>query len=496
MTSVPTRFCSDYGKRVAKCQKCKMQLEKGALRMGKIVPNFFIAAKDPSKPPPDMKQYFHKNCLFEMLFKARPTTKVIDDIEEVEGFEDLSAEDQDEIKKLVNELTEKRSKDGPVEAKTPKKPAATKKEEGSEGTAEATPSRKRKNEEAPKKSTRPTEFNEESAYNSFHKFVQVCGVLKELSGNSEKSTAISSILQKKNFDGDLLLWLGFLIRSSDAREYNVTDEQLVKYFSKILDTDEAKIQKYVTKSGDVALSIGHALEKKVKNEKSGWSMQKVDRWLGRLTELEDDDARLNHFKFVAKRMRHDELEHLIRLIRKDLDIEADAKTILKGVNAKAPKVFDEQGLDKVVEKYYDNGFEEKKSGGLRKKTEEPKAKKSKRNDEEDSEDDEESDVQVSDSESEEDHGSDSETDGEEDVSGSDSDEVSEISSDEEEDEVNSFKENSPKKAAKGTRTRPRGNDGNIMKKEECPPDMEACRYGEKCYRKNVEHLEQFWHPTR
>ena len=79
------------------------------------------------------------------------------------------------------------------------------------------------------------------------------------------------------------------------------------------------------------------------------------------------------------------------------------------------------------------------------------------------------------SESESEAGSDSDTDGEEEeeISGSDLEDISEVSSDDEEDP--SFKENSPKKVARGTRTRPRGNDGNIVKKEECPPDMEACR---------------------
>lgn len=462
--------------------------------MGKIMPNFFVAAKDSSKPPPDMKQYFHKNCLFEMLFKARPTTKVIDDTEEIEGFEDLNAEDQDEIKKLVDELAEKRSKDGPVE---PKKTPAKKKTED-KGEVEETPSRKRKNEEAPK-NKRPTEFNEESDYNSFRKFFKVCQVLKDASNNTEKSGVITSFLQKKGFDGDLKLWLTFLIRESDNRVYNVTDEQLVKNFARILDMDEAKIQKYVDKSGDVALSISHAHEKKVTNEKGKWSIQKVDRYLDKLSKLEGEDEVLNHLKFAAKRMPHDELEVLIRLIRKELNTEASTSTILKGVHASALKVFESEGLDKVVDKYYNNDFEQKqqKSGGSKKKVEEPKAKRSKsrKDSEDEDEDDEESEGELSESESEDGGGSDSDTEGEEEeeISGSDSEDVSEISSDEEE---ASFKENSPKKVARGTRTRPRGNDGNIVKKEECPPDMEACRYGEECYRKNKEHREQFWHPSR
>ena len=114
--------------------------------------------------------------------------------------------------------------------------------------------------------------------------------------------------------------------------------------------DQAKIQKYVNKSKDVAMSISHAHEKKVTNEKSNWSLQKVDRYLEKLEKLEDEDAILSHLKFAAKRFRHDELEVLIRLIRKELDTGADASVILKGVHSKAPTVFEADGLDNVVDK--------------------------------------------------------------------------------------------------------------------------------------------------
>lgn len=138
------------------------------------MPNFFIAAKDSSKPPPDMKQYFHVNCLFEMLFKARPTTKVIEDSDEIEGFEDLNPEDQSDVQALVDELVEKRSKDGPSEAKTPKKPKKkAEKEDGEEKNEKEEKkepsSSKKKTPEAVVKNKRPKEFNEESEYNSFFK---------------------------------------------------------------------------------------------------------------------------------------------------------------------------------------------------------------------------------------------------------------------------------------------------------------------------------------
>ena len=66
------KFAIDYGKRNCKCQKCKQPIEKGELRIAKLVPNIF------SDDGGDMKQYHHPICLFESFKKARATTKVIE----------------------------------------------------------------------------------------------------------------------------------------------------------------------------------------------------------------------------------------------------------------------------------------------------------------------------------------------------------------------------------------------------------------------------------
>ena len=66
------KFAIDYGKRNCKCHKCKQPIEKGLLRIAKLVPNIF------SDDGGDMKQYHHPICLFESFKKARATTKIIE----------------------------------------------------------------------------------------------------------------------------------------------------------------------------------------------------------------------------------------------------------------------------------------------------------------------------------------------------------------------------------------------------------------------------------
>ena len=66
------KFAIDYGKRNCKCQKCKQPIEKGLVRIAKLVPNIF------SDDGGDMKQYHHPICLFESFKIARATTKIIE----------------------------------------------------------------------------------------------------------------------------------------------------------------------------------------------------------------------------------------------------------------------------------------------------------------------------------------------------------------------------------------------------------------------------------
>lgn len=161
-----TKFCCDYAKRgTAGCKKCKNKCEKGALRIAKVVPNFFhdgegkyigllisrkvhlllnlkFVMNFPSHVykvayyvnillsiccvPPitgEMKQWYHPKCLFETFERARAATKIIESSDEVDGFTTLTDEDKELIKSLIGDIAEKRANKGSKSAT--KKPAAT-----------------------------------------------------------------------------------------------------------------------------------------------------------------------------------------------------------------------------------------------------------------------------------------------------------------------------------------------------------------------------------
>lgn len=88
------RYCVDYAKRgTAGCKKCKEKILKGMVRIGKVVPNPFTESGG------DMKEWYHVKCMFEKLERARATTKKIEDLTDLEGWEQL----QDGEKELISQ---------------------------------------------------------------------------------------------------------------------------------------------------------------------------------------------------------------------------------------------------------------------------------------------------------------------------------------------------------------------------------------------------------
>lgn len=94
----------EYAKRgTAGCKKCKDKIQKGLVRIGKIVPNPF------SESAGEMKEWYHVKCIFEKLERARATTKKIEDITDLEGWEELQDEDRELINKHVSGTVQRRA---------------------------------------------------------------------------------------------------------------------------------------------------------------------------------------------------------------------------------------------------------------------------------------------------------------------------------------------------------------------------------------------------
>ncbi|VDL79717.1 unnamed protein product [Nippostrongylus brasiliensis] len=285
MSVSTTRFAADYAKRVAGCKKCKLQLPKGEIRLAKITPNPFV--QNAEGPPPDMKMYFHPNCLFEMFFKARATTKVIEGTDDIEGWDDLKDEDKESITKLIDELTEHRAavKEGTTKPtkkpKTPTKGGATTPEKVRDNVL--TTNRKSQPNEMPKnlnaikifrlqapqksaaalirvppssrnkrnlrmkrnqkekrkmalmevvrKEVENRAENQMRSPNTIPLFCKLCEVVASVSKYTDKSSAVNMYISRDDFDGDVLTLIRLLLPGVDQRVYNVKEKQIIKHFA-------------------------------------------------------------------------------------------------------------------------------------------------------------------------------------------------------------------------------------------------------------------------
>ncbi|VDM69970.1 unnamed protein product, partial [Strongylus vulgaris] len=217
--------------------------------------------------------------------------------------------------------------------KTKEKPESSKKHKGKKETKE-------------KDGADASEPNEESKYNSFNKFAKLCEVIATMSKYSDKSAAVKMFISRDDYDGDMLTLVRLLLPGVDQRVYNIKEKQIIKHFATIFDLPPEDLLNEYKNDGDVSKVIRDAMEKNNLSRvtKGNWSIEKasrivVDRWLNKLTELTKDDEQIAHLKFAAKRMSPLELQYLLRLVMKDLRINAGVKHILDGLNSCAYEAF-------------------------------------------------------------------------------------------------------------------------------------------------------------
>ncbi|EJD74156.1 DNA ligase [Loa loa] len=400
-----SKFGLDYAKRVAKCKKCQQQLLKGDLRMWRMVPNPFTAD---SGNPTEMKNYFHIDCLFETLTRSRATTKVIDSPDDIEGWDVANDDDKasiiekirdlselrlkkfgdkvktsaskDTLKKAVaKDISSKKVKDEKVETvisarkkekyKTAKKDSKeiTSRKVGDSKTSVSTV----KNEQSTAEilETSKTEDSIQkigSKFDMFKLFCKLCDVIASVSKYTEKTEAVKIFINKEGYDGDLHLLLKFLIPEADQRIYNLKAKQIIKIFSTLFDWSIDELTESYNQTGDVSETICSFLLKfDGDRKKTKMTNQMVDEWLEKLSELTREKDQQSHFSKIRELVSCLELKYIIRLIMKDLRINAGAKHILEGLRKGAYEMFQHsRNLQTVIEKCQQTDKEELLESGI------------------------------------------------------------------------------------------------------------------------------------
>uniref|UniRef100_A0A1A8EU21 DNA ligase n=1 Tax=Nothobranchius korthausae TaxID=1143690 RepID=A0A1A8EU21_9TELE len=379
------RFLVEYAKRgTAGCKKCKDKIQKGIVRIGKVVPNPF------SESAGEMKEWYHVKCIFEKLERARATTKKIEDITDLEGWEELQDEDKELINKHVSDLMAKvnASPKKKVQSKLntsaqlmspPADPSVNAPRKFSGFTAA-----KAGSSSAPSVSSSSSKADEGSALSKqlcdpqhkdclFREFRKLCATVAENNSYNSKTQIIEKFLKKgtggDKFHGDLYLTVKLLLPGVVKSVYNLNDKQIVKLFSRsfqcnqddmVRDLEQGDVSETVRMFFDDCKSFPPAA-------KSLLTIQEVDASLTRLAQLTKEDEQQSELEAIAKKCTSNDLKCIIRLIKHDLKMNAGAKHVLDAVDPNAHDAFKaSRNLGDVIERVLRNQQEASNGSGPRK----------------------------------------------------------------------------------------------------------------------------------
>uniref|UniRef100_A0A7N6FDK2 DNA ligase n=1 Tax=Anabas testudineus TaxID=64144 RepID=A0A7N6FDK2_ANATE len=337
------RFLVEYAKRgTAGCKKCKDKIQKGIVRIGKIVPNPF------SESAGEMKEWYHVKCIFEKLERARATTKKIEDITDLEGWEELQDEDKEVINKHVSA-----TKAGTSSSSGPSSSSPAKASQGSTLSAQL--------------------CDPQHKDCLFREFRKLCAMVAENNSYNVKTQIIEKFLRKgtggDKFHGDLYLTVKLLLPGVVKSVYNLNDKQIVKLCSRIFKCNQDAMVRDL-EQGDVSETVRVFFEESKSfppAAKSLLTIQEVDASLTRLAQLTKEDEQQTELEDIAKKCTSNDLKCIIRLVKHDLKMNAGAKHVLDAVDPNAYDAFKaSRNLGDVIERVLRNQQEASNGSGPRK----------------------------------------------------------------------------------------------------------------------------------
>ncbi|XP_071362609.1 DNA ligase 3 [Trachinotus anak] len=380
------RFLVEYAKRgTAGCKKCKDKIQKGIVRIGKIVPNPF------SESAGEMKEWYHVKCIFEKLERARATTKKIEDITDLEGWEELQDEDKELINKHVSDLMAKvnASPKKKVQAKMnttgqlmapPADPSvnAPRKFSGFTAAKAGASSSSGPSTSSPAKASQGSPLSAQLCDPQhkdclFREFRKLCATVAENNSYNVKTQIIEKYLKKGSagdkFHGDLYLTVKLLLPGVVKSVYNLNDKQIVKLFSRIFRCNQDDMVRDL-EQGDVSETVRMFFDESKSfppAAKSLLTIQEVDASLTRLAQLTKEDEQQTELQDIAKKCTSNDLKCIIRLIKHDLKMNAGAKHVLDAVDPNAYDAFKaSRNLGDVIERVLRNQQDASNGSGPRK----------------------------------------------------------------------------------------------------------------------------------
>jgi DNA ligase-3 len=320
------------------CKKCKLKLEKGVLRIGKLVANPFHEGDT-------MKSWYHAPCMFESLQRARATTKKIEKTEELEGFDLISDDDKDKVKKMIEDLTTIiKSK-----PQTKKKKAVHATLAAHQGTVNLkVVASDVATSLAASADTISTADDDEmkTQDNSFYRFSQLCGDIEAEASYKAKTEIVATYIKQGSsgdgFKGDLYLLVKLLLPGAVKRVYNLQNKQLLKLFSKIFGCDQDDMTEDMEQSGDVSDTVMKFFEESssvTPVKRSTLSLVEVDQLLESLSGVTKEEEQEAVLRRITQRSTAKDIKYIVRLIKGDLRMNARSRHILDALDPNAYAAF-------------------------------------------------------------------------------------------------------------------------------------------------------------
>ncbi len=137
------------------------------------------------------------------------------------------------------------------------------------------------------------------------------------------------------------MFLKLLLPPANNRVYNLDSKNMVKLFSRVFATDLDEMTDHLNK-GDVSETCRHFFgqsEDPRPLKASQLTLSEVDAFLDKLTTVTKDDDQVRVLTSLVKKCTKNDLRMFIRLIKKDLRINAGTKVIMDALSPKAYQAF-------------------------------------------------------------------------------------------------------------------------------------------------------------
>ncbi|XP_023309068.2 DNA ligase 3 [Lucilia cuprina] len=201
-------------------------------------------------------------------------------------------------------------------------------------------------------------------------FTRICDEIAEERSYLNKAKILENFLRKgcnkKEFQGDTLLWIRMLIPGDSQRVYNLQNKQMVKLFSRLFNSDAHEMQLDLEQEGDVSETLRKFFESSTKlkpQKNSSLYLQEVEEFLQKLEQRTKEDEQTELLRQLCKQTTATDLKMIIRIIKQDLRMNAKASHVLAAFGPMAYASYQAtRDLEQVVKQFsFKNAKDSKKA---------------------------------------------------------------------------------------------------------------------------------------